>query len=314
MNADVKPLDCQSRTAQVRVYLRLSAFICGCLVFSVFAQEARDPFAWGSTHAGKPVPEYITGDECLFCHRNDIGPGWQKNRHGTTVRQREDAPELAARFPEGEFFLGSRAQVRLLKKQGYGKFAMFDPATRSWNAGRFADRCAGCHSTGVDAAARTFSAFGLDCYTCHGVVSLDHTKGDFSTVRLSKKRRDDARTVTSICAQCHLRGGASRSTRLPYPNNFVPGDNLFRDFAVDFANADDAKLNPGDRHVWRNVREVVLVGNESVTCVSCHRVHGPPGSRHRLPPRSAICWDCHQTGGPFAPARAYTVRSELCEY
>src|SRR5215217_7732923 len=53
-----------------------------------------DPAAWGSNHAGKPVPEYVHGDECLFCHRNDIGPGWQKNAHGITVRQREDAPEL----------------------------------------------------------------------------------------------------------------------------------------------------------------------------------------------------------------------------
>ena len=41
--------------------------------------------------------------------------------------------------------------------------------------------------------------------------------------------------VTSICAQCHVRTGKSRSTGLPYPNNFVAGDNLFRDFQVDFS-------------------------------------------------------------------------------
>ncbi len=280
-------------------------------------QAPRDPAAWGFNHAGQPVPDYIVGDECLFCHRNDIGPTWQKGRHGSTVRKREDAPELVARLkagPDVEYFLGSRAIVRFLKKEGYGKFALLDAAKKAWDKNRFANRCAGCHSTGIDAATRAFSAFGLDCYTCHGVVSLDHTRGDLSLVWLSKKRRDDARAVTSICAQCHLRAGKSRSTGLPYPNNFVAGDNLFQDFEVDFAKADDARLNPGDRHVIRNVRDVVLYGNETTTCLSCHHIHGPSGGRHRLPPRSAICWDCHQSGGPFKPAKTYVVRSELCEY
>src|SRR5712692_8649045 len=58
------------------------------------SQKPLDPAAWGKDHVGKPVPEYVSGDECLFCHRNDIGPGWSKNRHSLTVRQREDALEL----------------------------------------------------------------------------------------------------------------------------------------------------------------------------------------------------------------------------
>src|SRR5207253_2825397 len=46
-----------------------------------------DPAAWGSDHAGKAVPESITGDECLFCHRLKIGPGWPQNRHQSTIRR-----------------------------------------------------------------------------------------------------------------------------------------------------------------------------------------------------------------------------------
>src|ERR1041384_2673716 len=81
-----------------------------------------DPKAWGSNHAGRPVPEFVHGDECLFCHRNDIGPGWSKNTHGVTVRQREDAPELeeilkqpalSAFASQVEYFMGSRHRVRL---------------------------------------------------------------------------------------------------------------------------------------------------------------------------------------------------------
>lgn len=296
-----------------------------------------DPKAWGSNHAGKPVPEFTHGDECLFCHRNDIGPGWQKNAHGLTVRQREDAPELAQALklpalarvaPEIEYFLGSRHRVRFLKKDGYGKFALLnvqaalganshiekliDQEKLEWDKQRFANRCAGCHTTGVDAS-KTFVAFGLDCYTCHGVVDLNHTK-DTSLIFLSKKRRSDARAITSTCAQCHLRIAKSRSTGLPYPNNFVPGDNLFQDYEVDFAKADDESLNAGDRHILRNVRDVVINGSDYPTCISCHDLHKQSSLKHHRAPRTAICADCHNAEGPIKGNKSYVVRSALCEY
>jgi hypothetical protein len=301
-------------------------------------QKPVDPKAWGGNHAGKPLPEYVTGDECLFCHRNDIGPTWQKNAHGVTVRQIEDAPELA-KMAEGqpalagvvkqiEYFLGSRHRVRFLKKDGYGKFAilnahailgetgqtakLIDHEKLAWDKEKFANRCAGCHTTAVDSAEKTFSAFGLDCYTCHGVVDLNHTK-DTALVLLSKKRRSEAKVVTSICAQCHLREAKSKSTGLPYPNNFVAGDNLFQDFDVDWAKADDEKLNAGDRHVWRNVRDVALYGNESITCLNCHQVHGNSSFKHRRVLRAPICAECHQGEG-FKNVKRYEVHSSLCEY
>ena len=303
--------------------------ICGL----AFAQKPLDPAAWGGNHVGKPIPDYVHGDECLFCHRYDVGPGWAKNAHQRTVRQREDAPELRALLEgpaaQAEYFLGSRRRVRFLKKAGYGKFAMLStqavlgPDGRaerwealekpSWDERRFADRCAGCHSTAVEAKSKSFSAFGLDCYTCHGDVDLAHTS-DTSKILLSKKHRSDSLVITSICAQCHLRGGKSRSSGLPYANNFVAGDNLFQDFEVDFSKADDESLNPGDRHVLRNVRDVVLNGQTTPTCLSCHQVHAGTSSKHRRVLRDDICWDCHKTGGPFKPAKVYTVKSAVCEY
>src|SRR5262245_38822845 len=45
-----------------------------------------DPTAWGGDRVGQAVPAFTSGDECLFCHRMDVGPGWAKNRHGQTVR------------------------------------------------------------------------------------------------------------------------------------------------------------------------------------------------------------------------------------
>jgi hypothetical protein len=303
------------------------------------AQKNLDPAAWGSDHVGKPVPEFVHGDECLFCHRNDIGPGWQKNTHGISIRHREDAPEwkdvlkgqptLAGFAPQVEYFMGSRHRLRFLRKNGYGKFDLLNAQAElgperqvlkwiaserpSWEGDRFANRCAGCHTTAVDPASRTFAAFGLDCYTCHGVVELNHT-ADISLIFLSKKRRDDARAITSTCAACHLRLGKSRSTGLPYPNNFVVGDNLFRDFEVDFSKADDATLNPGDRHVLRSIRDVALYGIEFPTCISCHDLHKQSTLKHRRAPRTAICGDCHNAEGPIKGSNAYSVHSALCEY
>ena len=298
--------------------------VLGAICGLAFAQKPQDPAAWGGNHVGQPIPDYVHGDECLFCHRYDVGTTWQKNRHGVTVRKREDAPEidqwlsrqprLASIASQVEYFLGSRDRVRLLKKHGYGKFALLTTGDKpAWDERRFGDRCAGCHSTAVEAKSKSFSAFGLDCYTCHGDVDLAHTS-DTSKVLLSKKHRSDSLVIASICAQCHLRGGKSRSSGLPYANNFVAGDNLFQDFDVDFSKADDESLNPGDRHVLRNVRDVVVSGQTTPTCLSCHQVHAGTSTKHRRVLRADICWDCHTTGGPFKPAKVYAVKSAVCEY
>ena len=301
-------------------------------------QKQLDPKAWGSNHVGKPVPEYLQGDECLFCHENAIGPTWQKDPHAKTIREREGAPDLVE-FAKAEprmnkflkdieFFIGSRNHIRMAKKTGYGRMALFSAGgtltadkkeikwtgldQAAWDQDKFFNRCAGCHATGVDVEKKTHTAFSLDCYTCHGNADIEHNK-DSALMLLSKKKRNDAKVITSLCAQCHLREGKSRSTGLPYPNNFIAGDNLFQDFEVDFSKADDANLNPGDRHIYRNVRDVVLKGDESITCLNCHQVHGNATLRHRRILRVPICSECHAADS-FKNAVKYQVYSAICEY
>src|SRR4051794_34735070 len=83
-----------------------------------------DPAAWGRDHVGQPVPEYLTGDECLFCHRDNVGPGWQSNRHNLAMHElNADAPgavalrkELGdASAAEVKIELGGRRLSRFLK-------------------------------------------------------------------------------------------------------------------------------------------------------------------------------------------------------
>ncbi len=278
------------------------------------------------------VPEFVHGDECLFCHRNTTGATWQKNSHGVTMRQKEDAPELM-RLAEGQPFaaaithtLGSRNHVRFLKQAGYGKVEILSARLEKdkgqfhwtgldgarWEKDKFAHQCAGCHTTAVDPKTSSYSAIGIDCYACHGVVDLEHSN-DTSKIFLSKKRRSDAVAITNACAQCHLRGAKSNSTGLPYPAGFTAGDDLWKDYNADWSKADDPAVNAGDRHVWKSARDVIKGGSDT-TCISCHRIHQNSSERHRRVLSSAICQECHNAEGPKKAVKAYAVHSTVCEY
>ena len=109
------------------------------------------------------------------------------------------------------------------------------------------------------------------------------------------------------------RGGKSKTSGLPYPNAYIAGGNLFQDYEVDWGKADDPAMNPGDRHIWKNVRDVVKNGGDT-TCLSCHRIHASAPERHRRVLTGPICQECHNATGPKKDVRAYSVHSALCEY
>jgi hypothetical protein len=263
-------------------------------LLSVLGLNAQD-------HVGKPVPAYVTGDECLFCHRVKVADKWQQNPHARTIWPNE----------KGDEFIGSKL-ARPLKRAGYGKFDILEAGQKTWDKDKSANRCAGCHTTAVDSATKAFSATALDCYTCHGVADSNHTK-DTTLMRFSSKYPKNAMEIVSVCGSCHLRGGKSRSSGLPYPNNFVPGDDLFHDFEVDLSQADNEKLNAGDRHIFANVRDVLKNGS-TITCISCHAIHTDSSAKHKRILTSAICQDCHNAEGPKSVVKKYQVHSTLCEY
>ncbi len=306
-----------------------------------------DPAAWGADHVGKPMPDYVTGDECLFCHR-DIGPTWPDNRHQLTVRPAatDDAAVAAlldldswkTAAKEVNFLMGDTRTIRFLKRsQAYGRLDLFSakylPASEEpnragaiagsmsahWDSKVFGEQCAGCHATAVDTETRAFSATSIDCFACHGSVDLAHTED--TTVVLLSKTNQEPREVISICGQCHLRGGRSRSSGLPYPNTFVAGDNLFRDFDVDLASDTISKRTPMDRHIFENARDVVIFGRVETTCLSCHDVHGQTSEKHQELNAARSCSTCHVPGSEntelsesFLKARGPLEHSHVCEY
>jgi hypothetical protein len=312
---------------------------------------------WGD-HVGSPLPEYTTGEECLFCHRDDWGNRWARNFHHRTVRSVEGdsaAMQALAADPETKTLaagvtdlLGTRREIRFLKRSSeYGKFGLLSvgytparPGTRGrargllsetkgsddpikvpansvrgevhWDEQVFAKTCAGCHTTAVDPQTHAFSAIALDCYACHGIVDLRHSK-DARLVAFGKGNPDPPRVQLANCAQCHLRAGKSKASGLPYPTNFVIGDNLLRDYQVDWSDEALAKMNPGDRHVVQNVREV-MEGKSTTTCVSCHDIHRQSATKHHQVAQGATCVSCHEPAKPMSKATKYEVHSALCGY
>jgi predicted CXXCH cytochrome family protein len=301
-----------------------------------------DPAAWGSDHVGQPVPMYTEGGECLFCHRHQVGVTWQTNKHNRTIRDAEPTePAMAALLKDGktkdfagevQLLLGdTRAQRFLKRSEAYGKLdllttkAEFGRGTRArlkdvddphWDTETFARECAGCHTTAVDPELQAFATPSLDCYACHGDATVDHAN-DPALMPLAKARKDSPAVVSSICGSCHIRHGKSKATGLPYPTNFVAGDNLFKDFEVDWSVLEatgDKKLNPADAHVLENLRDVVLLGNESLTCLSCHDVHTGSSAKHKELKEVQACWQCHAEATPIKGHTPYEVHSERCRY
>ena len=299
-----------------------------------------DPASWGSDHVGKPVPEYMTGEECLFCHREKVASTWSANVHQTVMRlvEKKDAGRKALAANKGtsemakmaEYVLGGDTHSRYLRRaKGYGKLDLLsvswdaptdaregrlvDPETPKWNGERFGKECAGCHATGVDSKKQTFSSMSIDCFACHGSVELEHTK-DTRLVHLSKRRADPPRVVASLCGQCHIRSGVSRSTGFPFANNFIAGDNLFRDLEVDLSPNNISAMEPGGRHVMQNIREMALNRDTATTCLSCHDVHGQSTERHQELDDQDLCFVCHLKDGPRSRVKSYDRHSTTCGY
>jgi hypothetical protein len=322
--------------------LIVAMLLLACAVIADDKAKRIDPAAWGNDHVGKPLPSYLTGGECLFCHRK-IGPTWRDNRHQLTIRpaipqepairalsQLDNGEQIAA---ESRYLMGSKRIMRFVRRsKDYGKLDLLsanfvpqggdagylqDTASPHWKTKTFADRCAGCHTTAVNTKTKAFSATSLDCFTCHGDVALAHTK-DTSLVLFSKKNRS-ARHVTSTCGQCHLRGGKSKSTGLPYPNTFVAGDNLFRDFQVDFSTIEI--VPPIDRHILINARDVAVFDRSNTSCLTCHDVHGQSSEKHQQLESTVICSSCHVAGtgntklrAGVRPADRRRIRSRVCDF
>jgi len=247
---------------------------------------------------GQSFPEYVTGDECLFCHRAVIGPLVANDRHLNS---------MAASGP-GELQLGRDGRSRRLRLTGYGAVAILRP-DGSWDEESFAAKCSGCHATAVDPATGRFASPGLDCVVCHGLTDLNHS-ATRSGVALGRRRPPTARQIVSVCGSCHLRGARWKSGPGPYPVLYVAPSDLFDLIEFDFT--PEAIMRSEDPHVVRTAAAVLAGGQTS--CLDCHNVHRRDTSRHRRAAPSPVCSDCHPDGQPRRERLVRARRSAVCGY
>ena len=301
--------------------------------------DADDTTTWGTDHINQEVPEYSTGGECLFCHRDYVGPRWPHNAHSLSMRvpEAEEPAMTSLRKTEGgdaiadevTMMLGAQEHIRYLKKlPAYGKAAILDgtfhvkagggtldPATGlKWDDDLFNNKCAGCHATAIDPETAGFGSPGLDCFVCHGIVAEDHATVP-GTAIFSTRKAGDPRIEVASCGQCHLRGGKAKSNDRPYPNNFVPGDNLLRDFQVDFSEESLKGMDIIEQHIFANSRHVLVGKKTAVTCTSCHSIHGESTKKHTELAETKYCTICHEPGKAMNDVKLPSPRqSKTCQY
>lgn len=306
-------------------------------------QQSRqiDPAIRGKDHVGKTYPQLSGSDKCLNCHRADVGRFWIRDWHFLTLRGKyhEDhlAPEIETLDSHSDYktftgeinyILGGRDAVRFLKRSSDSRFELltigikrrkeghpakwFATAKSDWESSKFSEKCEGCHTSGLNSETKLPFEYFVGCESCHGPYNPKHAN-NAAFIRFSKKSRETAQMIASTCGSCHLRGGRSRSTDRPWPNNFVAGDNMFKDFVFDFALSDDPYLNPIDKHVQQNIRDIAMRGKVDLTCLSCHALHPSNTEKHQQRQRSAYCMICHESDS-YKSLKHYEAHSSVCEY
>jgi predicted CXXCH cytochrome family protein len=66
--------------------------------------------------------------------------------------------------------------------------------------------------------------------------------------------------------------------------------------------------------VQENIRDIVIRGDETVTCLSCHEVHRQSSSKHQRVARRDLCLNCHDATGRQSTYDATSLRSATCRY
>ncbi len=185
--------------------------------------------------------------------------------------------------------------------------------------------CLRCHASGIRAIAGTqnqyeetpFTEAGVSCERCHGPGDTHiermtarnpraaQSPGIVQPAMLDPQRRD------SVCAQCHLTGGArvARLNAKPYQAGQVLWDSV----AVYVWSNAEAGAVAVTSHVER--MEHSRCGKASggkLWCASCHDPHGDPEAEKRPAHFRGRCQACHAAASCTETAAARAAASDDC--
>ncbi len=274
--------------------------------------------------------EVVGSARCMPCHADAHG-SWNASQHAHSIRviSMDEEDLLATLVPCSDMtathVLGERHDVRFLVERpdvawGDGRWlalpCSWKPKEKApdikhledWRERPVESACAACHVTGFRRD-HSFVEPGVGCESCHGPGGqhvLAPSRANI--VAFGGAARDEV----TVCASCHLQDGVSRRTGLKFPDGYIPGGSLLDDFTFDWDSLASADLTRAlDVHQKILVRRVLLDGDDSLRCTSCHQMHAMGHEKHRSLPVQEACSTCHQ---PDMKLKEYSQSCNVCEF
>ncbi|MCU0480739.1 MAG: cytochrome c family protein, partial [Anaerolineae bacterium] len=203
---------------------------------------------------------YVGSDSCFQCH-SDQHRDWSNTIHPIMIQDAVADPSVVL----GDFTVGEEARVGTINGEeraftledvvftmgvkyrqryiaataegGYvvlpGQWNVSDATWVTAKTGDWLKDCAGCHTTGFDVEAQTFSEIGVGCESCHGPASvhietamnLPEGVDPYGEEVYALRKTIVTSVDSAICGQCHNRG-TSPDGEHGYPVGYVVGGPL----------------------------------------------------------------------------------------
>ena len=237
---------------------------------------------------------------CKMCHKimhEAVVEGVETSAHPTTMQKADAQGAIVGDFATNPMF--TRDKVAFVLGKGRNEQAYLDanfqvlPALwnvkeKSWKPAQALDgatQCIGCHTTGYDAATKSYAEAGVGCEACHG-PGEDHMTGSDQKATILNPKNLGAKERAMVCGQCHS-VGKDTTGKFAHPVGFRPGDDLAKAFA------DAEPTAPG-----RNQQYSEFVTSKHAQlgflCVTCHDPHNAAGIAGQLKkPVNELCSGCH---------------------
>jgi hypothetical protein len=252
-------------------------------------------------NVGAQEPGYVGSSKCAQCHGSKY-ESYQQTWHARILRPasaetvlgdfNSTDPDLTFSRDDVVYVVGGQFSQRYLTEidgELYVLPAQWNVATAEWVAYHlddwqerpYAQRCAGCHTTGFEAASGKWVEDGVQCEACHG-PGLEHVAlaGDPAYIINPAVLTFDEQT--EICGQCHLRGH-DPSGQYDFPTDYQPGGPLTLDEA--FIPTTDPEAFFPDGSSRRHHQEYLdwkLSGHANgVACAFCHVSHSRGETLHQ---------------------------------
>jgi predicted CXXCH cytochrome family protein len=278
--------------------------------------------------------QYVGSKTCTECHRAHYDD-WKDSAHNKMIRPaiadgpnrtiladfKQASPDRNFDLKDVKWVIGHRWKQRFIGEvngkevvfpaqwsvkektwQSYrGRNDWWYPHHQDWKERSNFNLCAGCHSTGVDVYAESWTELNIGCESCHGPGKAHREKPLANNIvnpsRLSRDRSID------ICLSCHM-SGKPAGTEYAWAVGYQPGMDLskfWQGFEPEEGKQTAEFWHNGTAHknrVQGNTFQQSVMYHAGMQCSDCHDSHG---SRHRsqtikAAKTNALCLTCHEPG------------------